>query len=334
MLKLLFPNANSVLNKCNYVDHTCTHCLYGKMHNQSFPNSQFVATSPFELVHSDLWGPTPINSVNGFRYYVLFIDHYTRFTWLYLLKSKSEVFTKFTHFKAMIETPFSAKIKIFRSDRGGEYTSNVFKTYLLQQGIIHQLSCPNTPQQNGLVERKHKHLIETSITLLSQAFIPSSYWSYAIQTAISLINLLPTSVLKFHSPWFKLYSTKPDLSQLKVFGCARYPNLRPYTSHKLEPRTVECIFLGYPTGFKGYLYLNISSTRFYISRHVVFNESKFPFSTLTVSPSVPTSSHVHFDTLWLSNQLYLHSLNHPSLLGAFHGNVSSQSSSLPPPTSS
>ena len=88
------------------------------MHNQSFPNSQFVATSPFELVHSDLWGPAPINSVDGFRYYVLFIDHYTRFTWLYLLKSKSEVFTKFTHFKAMIETPFSAKIKIFRSDGG------------------------------------------------------------------------------------------------------------------------------------------------------------------------------------------------------------------------
>ena len=163
---------------------------------------------------------------------------------------------------------------------------------------------------------------------MSQASIPS-YWSYAIQTSISLINLLPTSVLNFHSPWSKLYSTKLDLSQLKVFGCACYPNLRPYTSHKLEPRTVECIFLGYPTGFKGYLCLDINFKRFYISRHVVFNKSKFPFSTLTVSTSDPTFSHIPFDTLWLSNQLYLHSLNHPSLLGAFPGNVSSQSSSFP-----
>ena len=107
------------------------------MHNQSFPNSQFVASSPLELVHLDLWGPAPVNSFDGFRYYVLFVDHYTRFTWLYLLKSKSKAFIKFTHFKAIVETQFSAKIKIFRSDRGGEYTSNVFKIYLLQQGIIH-----------------------------------------------------------------------------------------------------------------------------------------------------------------------------------------------------
>ena len=165
----------------------------------------------------------------------------------------------------------------------------------MQQGIIHQLSCPYTPQQNGLVERKHKHLI------LSQASIPSLYWSYAIKTVVSLINLLPTSVMNFHSPLFKLYSTRPDLSQLKVFGCACYPNFRRYTTHKLEPRTVECIFLGYPTSFKGYLCLDIKSKRLYISRHVVFNESKFHFSTLAVSTSAPTSSHVPFDTLWLSN---------------------------------
>ena len=80
-------------------------------------------------------------SINVFKYYVLFIDHYTRFTWIYLLKSKSEVFTKFVQFKPMIENQFSTKIKVFRSDGGGEYTSTEFKTYLLQHGIIHILSC-------------------------------------------------------------------------------------------------------------------------------------------------------------------------------------------------
>lgn len=141
----------------------------------------------------------PITSVNGFKYYVLFIDHFTRFTWIYLLQSKSEVLDKFVHFKNLVENQFSVKIKTFRSDGGGEYISTIFKSYLSQNDIIHQISCPYTPQQNGFVERKHRHLVETTITLLSQASISTSYWSYAVQTAVTLINLLPTCVLNFHS---------------------------------------------------------------------------------------------------------------------------------------
>ena len=159
----------------------------------------------------------------------------------------------------MIENQFSAKIKVFRSDGGGEYTSTDFKTYPIQNGIIHHLSYPYTPQQNGLVERKHRHHIETTITLSSQAKMPSSYWSYAVLTIVTLINLMPTSVLNFLSPWSTLYASQPDISQLKVFGCACYPNLRSYTPHKLAPRTKECIFLGYPAGTKGYLCLDLET---------------------------------------------------------------------------
>ena len=102
-LKHLFPNVKVGLNKCTSVDNSCTQYFYGKMHNLPFPKSQFTASTPFELIHSDLWGPIPMNSINGFKYYVLFIDHFTRFTWIYLLKSKSEVFAKFVQFKAMVE---------------------------------------------------------------------------------------------------------------------------------------------------------------------------------------------------------------------------------------
>ena len=151
-------------------------------------------------------------SIDGFRYYVQFVDHFTRFTWLYLLKSKSEVFSKFLEFKAMVETQFSTRIKTLRFDGGGEYTSSAFKSFLLQHGITYQMSCLYTPQQNGLVEKKHRHLVETTITLLSQASMPIVYWPYAILTTVFLINLLPTSVLGFTSPWSKLYSSSPDLS--------------------------------------------------------------------------------------------------------------------------
>ena len=135
--------------------------------------------------------------MNGFKYYVLFTDHFTRFTWLYLLQSKFEVFDKFVHFKNIIENQFSTKIKTFRTDGGGEFTSTTFKSYLSHNGIVYQISCPYTPHQNGLVERKHRHLIETKITFLSHASISTTYWSYAVQTTVSLINLLPTLVLNF-----------------------------------------------------------------------------------------------------------------------------------------
>ena len=115
-LHSLLPNVKSVLNKPNTVNQSFTHCLFGKMQNLRFPNSQFIASSPFELVHSDLWGSAPVNSVNGFRYYILFVDHYSRFTWLYLLASKSEAFAKFVHFNAMVENQFSSKIETFSSN--------------------------------------------------------------------------------------------------------------------------------------------------------------------------------------------------------------------------
>ena len=143
----------------------------------------------------------------------------------------------------MVANQFSLKIKTFRSDGGGEFTSNEFKAYLSNHGITHHISCPYTPQQNGVVERKHRHIIETVIALLSQASLSYSFWTFAVQTAISLINVLPTSGLDWQSPWSTLYSTSPDVSQFKVFGCTCYPNLRPYTAHKLEPRTRECLFI-------------------------------------------------------------------------------------------
>ena len=211
-------------------------------------------------------------------------------------------------FKARIEAQFSFKIKTLRSDGGGEYTSSAFKSYLQQYGITYQLSCPYTPQQNDLVERKHRHLIETTITMLSQASMSTTYQSYAALIAVSLINLLPTFVLSFVLPWFKLYSSHSDLSQLKVFGYACYPYLRSYSNHKLEPRTKECFFLGYSSTSKGYLCLDVQTQHLHTSRHVLFNETKFPFPTLSkLLPSFSSPTSVLSNSICLSNLLYLHS---------------------------
>ena len=156
--------------------------------------------------------------------------------------------------------------------------------------------------------------------------MPSSYWSYVVLTAVTLINLLPTSVLDFLSPWSKLYSSPPDISQLKVFGCACYPNLKSYAPHKLTSRTKECIFLGYPIGTKGYLCLDFETKHLYTLRHVLFDESKFPFSYINTSQWSPTPS-LSSDLTWFSNQLFLHSTNQSSILGPHP--VSTSSTSVP-----
>uniref|UniRef100_A0A2N9ISJ0 Integrase catalytic domain-containing protein n=1 Tax=Fagus sylvatica TaxID=28930 RepID=A0A2N9ISJ0_FAGSY len=266
--------------------------------------SAFHSTQPLELIHSDVWGPAPVNSSNGYRYYLLFVDDYSRFSWLYLLKHKSDVLTTFTHFKNTIENQLSKKIKFLRTDCGGEYTSNEFIAYCNSHGITHQLSCPHTPQQNGIVERKHRHIVECAITLLSHASLPITHWSHAVTTAIHLINRIPTPKLTHKSPWEMLFHKPPDLTHLKTFGCMCFPYLRPYNTHKLQPRTTPCLFLGYPPHSKGYICLDPKTNRTYISRHVLFNESEFLSSSSLKSTSPASSSPVTstFDLVpWLSD---------------------------------
>ena len=167
------PSLSSCMSISNkHVQHHCKHCLIGKMHRLPFPHSQFQSTQPLELVHSDVWGPAPVNSNNGYKYYLLFVDDFSKFSWLFLLKSKSEVLNTFKHFKATVENQLSKSIKSLRTDCGGEYTSNAFTDFCSTQGITHQFSCPHTPQQNGTVERKHRHIIESALTLLSHASLP------------------------------------------------------------------------------------------------------------------------------------------------------------------
>lgn len=266
----------------------CSHCCVAKSHRLPFSLSNTSVHQPLALIHSDVWGPFH-PSVSGFRYYVVFVDDFSRFTWLYPLYAKSEVYSKFLEFKVFVEKQFSTCLKVFRTDGGGEYIRTQFEEYLTSQGIKHELSCPYTPPQNGVAERKHRHLIETTITLLHQSSVPLDYWFDALATATYLINRLPSSTLGNVSPFEKLYCQAPDFGFMKVFGCRCYPWLRPYVDHKLQPRSIPCIFLGYHPSYKGHRCLDSSTGRIYISRHVLFDEFLFPFASPSVS-SVPPPS--------------------------------------------
>lgn len=137
-----------------------------------------------------------------------------------------------------------------RSDKGTEFINSILQNYLHTSGIIHQMSCPYTPQQNGVVERKHQHILGVAGSLMLQANLPKSFWGDCILTAVHLINLLHIQQLKFKSLYELLYDKLPDYSTQRVFGCLCYIPDVTSAPDKFNPRGLKCIFLGYPFGKK------------------------------------------------------------------------------------
>ncbi|RWR76373.1 putative polyprotein [Cinnamomum micranthum f. kanehirae] len=261
----------------------CTPCQMGKSKKLPFSISSSISSNPLDLIHCDLWGSSPELSISGYSYYVSFIDDCTKYVWFYPLATKSQTFVTFLKFKAYVENMLSTTIKAFQSDGGGEFMSNRFQNFLTSHGIAHRVSCPHTPEQNGVAERKHCHIVEMGLTLLATSHMPLQYWVEAFNTAGFLINRLPTKVLNNKSPWECLFNRSPNYCFLHTFGCLCFPWLRPYNKNKLEFRSRPCVFLGYSLNHIGYRCLDIDTGRVFLSRHVVFNERIFPFQTLSLA---------------------------------------------------
>ncbi|PKU73457.1 Retrovirus-related Pol polyprotein from transposon TNT 1-94 [Dendrobium catenatum] len=269
----------------------CRSCNVGKSHKLPFVSSINTKTTPFSVVHTDVWGPSPISSINGYRYFVTFIDAHSRFCWLYLMHSKDQTLSKFIHFNNLINNFFNTKIQTLRSDGGTEYINHSFNSYLSTHGITHQQTCPYTPEQNGLAERKNRHLLDITRTLLHNAHLPNLFWAEATLTANYLINRLPTKACHFKIPYQILHKKLPDYSHLRIFGCLCYPWLKPLTTNKFQPRSQDCLFLGYSSSQKGYRCYNLQTHKIHISRHVVFHEKHFPYQPqTTISPHSITNS--------------------------------------------
>ena len=222
---------------------SCHSCKCNKMHKLPFSASSLTSNSPLELIYSDVWGASPVASHDGFLYYLLFVDHYTKYMWLFPIKQKSDVSIIFPKFKLVVEKYFQRPIISFYSDNGGEFIK--LRHFFEQTGISHFFTPPHTPEHNGIAERRHQHIVQTGLTLLSQASLPLKFWSHAFLTATYLINRMPSPTLQMESPFQKLFGNAPNYSKLRVFGCLCYPWLKPYAPNKLHPRSRSCVFLGY-----------------------------------------------------------------------------------------
>jgi len=272
-----------ILSSCNISVkpdlHFCVACARAKCHQFPYPTSLNVYTAPLQLVYTDIWGPASVLASNGARYYVSFLDAFTKFTWIYVLHTKSQVSHAFKKFKVLVENQTGHKICNLQTDNAREVLA--LTPFLQQHGIHHCLTCPYTHQQNGYVERKHRHIVDMGLALLAHANLPLKFWVEAFISSVHIINVFPSPITQGDTPHHKLFHTTPNYAHFKVFGCACYPNLRPYNTCKFAFRSQCCLFLGYSLHRASYICLTADGKTI-ISRNVIFNETHFPYNAQTL----------------------------------------------------
>lgn len=267
----------------NKHDHQfCNSCSTNKIQRDSFHQLSLRSDSPLELIFSDVWGPSPVKSIDNKAYNCLFVDHHTRFMWLFPITNKSDVKLILQSLHPLLERQLNRRLLTIYTDGGGEYQA--LRPYLQLHGIQHFISPPYTPQRVAIAERRHRHIIETAKTLLHTASLPPHFWSYACLQAVHLINRMLTPVLHYKSPFEILFAAAPNFSNLRTFGCLCYPWLRPYTHNKLEPRSTPCIYLGISKPHHSHLCFDPIRSKLYATRDVKFDENVLSLCYYVFSP--------------------------------------------------
>lgn len=251
----------------------CKVCDLGKQHRNPFPISETRSTKILELIHTDLCGPMENKSIGGARYMLTFTDDFSRKTFLYFLKEKSQVYKIFTEFRKRVEIETESKIKCIRSDNGMEYMSAIFDDYCKQNGIQHQLTCVYTPQQNGVAERANRTIIEKAKCMLFDSDLERKFWAEACNTAAYVMNRTPRVRLVGKTPIEMWSGKKPDVSNLRIFGSKVMVHVPKEKRQKWSPKANEMIFIGYDNQKKGFRCYDNQSKKVIVSRDVKFYES-------------------------------------------------------------
>ena len=253
----------------------CPPCVAGKQSRSKFENSSSKSTAILQLVHSDICGKLDVPSKGGAQYFLTFIDDYSRYVWVYPLKSKSQVFEKFVQWKAQVENECGEKLKTFRTDGGGEYCSSEFEQFLLTNGVRHQKTVPKTPQQNGVSERYNRTLVEMVRSMISDSGLSKDFWAECLATAAYIKNRSPSAALVNKTPFEMYFGTKPSVKNFRIFGCEAFAWVPKDERKKLDSKTRKCVFVGYGADVKGYRLFDTTKSKIFHSRDVTFNETTY-----------------------------------------------------------
>jgi hypothetical protein len=249
------------------------------------------SSSMGQVVSSDVWGPARTTAKGGYRYFSTWTDNYSRFTHVYLQKSKAETFEKYKQFEAWMTTQHEVSIAALHSDRGGEYTSGEFDQHLARKGTRRSLTAHDTPEHNGVAERLNYTLANLVRAMLVGSGLPKSLWSYALMNATWLKNRIPTSALgkEGKTPFEMVYGRKPDLSRAREWGCKVMVKVK--NEDKLDARAEEARYLG-PSGetSDGFHIYWPKTGRVTVERNVRFLDGSAFEGELGASSGVPTAN--------------------------------------------
>ena len=170
------------------IELICDACQLGKFKWANYPSRNNRTSEPFQILHCDVWGPSPTTDLLGNKYFLVCTDDYNRFSWVFLLKAKYVVSSSTRNLCLLIKRQFRKNVKGLRTNNAKDFLNNELGEFLASEGIKHETSCPYTPQQNGLAERKIGDIVDKARTLLIQANVPTNLWGFAIMTEVHLIN--------------------------------------------------------------------------------------------------------------------------------------------------
>jgi transposase InsO family protein len=259
---------------CFEKDRPCAACQAGKQVKNTHHSKNVMTTSrPLELLHMDLFGPVAYLSIGGSKYGLVIVDDFSRFTWVFFLQDKLETQGTLKRFLRRAQNEFELKVKKIRSDNGFELKNLEVEEYLEEEGIKHEFFAPYTPQQNGVVERKNRTLIDMARMMLGEFKTPEQFWSEAMNTACHAINRLYLHRLLKKTSYELLTGNKPNVSYFRVFGSKCYILVKKGRHSKFAPKAVEGFLLGYDSNTKAYRVFNKSSGLVEVSSDVVFDET-------------------------------------------------------------
>ncbi|GJU04960.1 retrovirus-related pol polyprotein from transposon TNT 1-94 [Tanacetum coccineum] len=281
------------LPKLKYVkDHLCSSCEVSKAKRSSF-KSKTVPSSKgrLNLLHMDLCGPMRVASINGKKYILVIVDDYSRYTWTLFLRSKDETPEVLKEFLTMIQRNLQAPVISVRTDRGTEFLNKTLNAFFKEEGIEHQTSTPRTPEQNGVVERRNRTLVEAARTMLSASKLPLFFWAEAIATACYTQNrsiIIPTHE---KTAYHIINDRKPSIKHLHIFGCTCYLTRDGENLDKMKEKGDSCILVGYSTQSKGYRVYNKRTRLIVESIHLRFDEFKEMSETSVANVSLQARFH-------------------------------------------
>jgi transposase InsO family protein len=242
-------------------DMICSACQAGKKVGVHHPNKNIMTMDrPLELLHMDLFGPIAYISIGGGKYCLVILDDYSRFTWVLFLQEKSQTQETLKGFLRRAQNEFGLRIKKIRSDNATEFKNSQNEGFLEEEGIKHELSSPYTPQQNGVVERKNRTLLDMARTMLDEYKTPDRFLAEAINTACYSINQLYLHRILKKTSYELLTGKKPNVSYFRVFGSKCFILIKRGRKSKFARKAVEGFLLGYGSNTRAYRVFNKSTT--------------------------------------------------------------------------